>query len=804
MLRFTALPRPVLLALAALFSAATIAYSFVWMYYVRQVSPAHQAYAERIARELVMSFPVLFVVVATPVLLLRPRDRHAWLLSVLFAGIIAGAPLTDFEAVIPNGLRRFALAYAFVFSGLLPAIPYYFFAVFPASSPLDRRWPRLKGLLLAMAAMAAVALGAWVSLAGSSGPAREWLAGLAGEWGRPVLISLFPAGFTLGLVSLVLNATRHPSSEVRRKSRVILWGMAAGVTPFALLLGSSAFTGQEYYELPYWMWMPAVLALFLVPLSFAYAVLKHRVLEIPALLKRSARYFLARGFFAVVMTGIAVWVPVRFADVTAETLNFPSDAVAPFALLLGVAFGMLWVAGAGEVEKRIMPRIDRAFFRSVYDARQILEELAHRARTVASRGELALLLRDQIHQALHPKSFAIYFEQGEETLQLQEPAENLPKLLHAKEPLLKELASHGRPWEVPTAGDSFPPRSPLAVNLPHLANLRALLEEQQGRAAPREPCDVLSALAPAAPECLVPLVGRDNRLLGLIVLGERRSEEPYSDEDVRLLASVAGQAAVALENFRLAESMAEKLEGERRAAAEISIAREVQSRLFPQTHPPMATIEYTGLCDQARKVGGDYFDFLDLGPGRIGLALADISGKGIYAALLMANLQANLRSQYARAQDDLPGLMRSVNRLFHQSTSSGLYATMFFADYSDAARRLRYVNCGHNPPLIIRPDATRQRLEPTATVIGLMDPWDCEVGEAELRPGDLLVIYSDGVTEAQSDAGEFFGEERLVEAVRRHAHLPLAEAGRAIAQTVHAFSQSTQDDDLTLLVARAK
>jgi serine phosphatase RsbU (regulator of sigma subunit) len=290
----------------------------------------------------------------------------------------------------------------------------------------------------------------------------------------------------------------------------------------------------------------------------------------------------------------------------------------------------------------------------------------------------------------------------------------------------------------------------------------------------------------------------------LIVLGERLSEEPYSDEDERLLASVAGQAAIALDNMRLAEHMAEKLEGERKAAAEIAIAREVQSRLFPQTHPPMATLDYTGLCDQARKVGGDYFDFLDLGAGRIGLVLADISGKGIFAALLMANLQANLRSQYARAQDDLPGLMRSVNRLFTQSTSSGLYATMFFADYSDATRRLRYVNCGHNPPLVVRPDGTHLRLESTATVIGLMEQWDCEVGEADLRPGDLLVIYSDGVTEAQSDAGEFFGEERLVQTIRSQAHLPVPEGARAIAQTVHSFSETTQDDDLTLLVARAR
>lgn len=805
MRRFTALPQPVLTMLAVLFLAATAAYSAVWMYYVRLVYPESQSFAEGAARLLVTSFPVVFLLVAAPILLLRPKDANAWLLALLFAGLIAGAPLTTFEEVIPTGLRRFALAYAFTLSGLLPAVLYYFFAVFPAPSPLDRRLPALKKLLLTIATLVSIPVAIWVLAAASSRPVRAWFAGLAGEWDGAIVVSVYLTGFGLGLASLLLNATRNPQAEVRRKSRVILWGMVAGLVPFALLLGSSAFTGQRYYNLPYWIWMPAVIALFLVPLSFAYAVWKHRVLEIPVLLKRSVRYLLVRGSVAFAMTVVAVFVPVQFANVTAQSLNFPTDAVVPFALLLGVVFGMLWVVGAGEAEKRIMPRIDRAFFRGEYDARKILEELAEQARTVTSREQLASLFRQQIRQALHPKSIAIYFEAGEEILQLQDGPAKLPASLSRNAPLLQELAHHGRPWEVP-AGDEWGPVTPrFPVSLPQMASLRALLDQETGRAVlPAASNDVMTDLAPVTPECLVPLVGRDARLVGLIVLGERLSEGQYSDEDVRLLAAVADQAAVALDNMRLAESMAEKIEAERKNASEIAIAREVQSNLFPQTHPPMATIEYAGLCDQARKVGGDYYDCLDLGPGRIGLVLADISGKGIYAALLMANLQANLRSQYARALDDLPGLMRSVNRLFQQSTGIGLFATIFFADYSDATRRLRYVNCGHNPPLIVRADGTHQRLESTAMVIGLFEQWDCEVGEAEMRPGDLLVIYSDGVTEAQSDAAEFFGEQRLLEASRAAGHLPVAEAARAIAQAAHAFSESQQEDDLTLLVARAR
>ena len=162
-------------------------------------------------------------------------------------------------------------------------------------------------------------------------------------------------------------------------------------------------------------------------------------------------------------------------------------------------------------------------------------------------------------------------------------------------------------------------------------------------------------------------------------------------------------------------------------------------------------------------MGGDYYDFLDLGSGRVGLVLADISGKGMSAALLMANLQANLRSQYALALEDIPRLLRSVNRLFYKNTENNNYATTFFAVYDDETRRLRYVNCGHNPPLLVRANGSVERLEATATVLGLFEEWDCSVAELELAAGDVLVIYTDGISEASPNEEDEFGEERLIE-----------------------------------------
>ena len=182
-------------------------------------------------------------------------------------------------------------------------------------------------------------------------------------------------------------------------------------------------------------------------------------------------------------------------------------------------------------------------------------------------------------------------------------------------------------------------------------------------------------------------------------LGPRLSEEPYSTSDKRLLASVASQAGIAMRSITMAEKMAATMEVERRSEQEMQIARQVQSRLLPQQAPSLPTLECAGKCIQTRAVGGDYYDFLDLGSGRLGLVLADISGKGMSAALLMANLQANLRSQYALALEDIPRLLRSVNHLFYKNTENNNYATTFFAVYDDETRRLRYVNCGHNRPV---------------------------------------------------------------------------------------------------------
>jgi serine phosphatase RsbU (regulator of sigma subunit)/extradiol dioxygenase family protein len=252
------------------------------------------------------------------------------------------------------------------------------------------------------------------------------------------------------------------------------------------------------------------------------------------------------------------------------------------------------------------------------------------------------------------------------------------------------------------------------------------------------------------------------------------------------------------------ERVAEKLEYERRAAQELEIAKQVQARLFPQRLPCIETLEYAGVCIQARQVGGDYHDFLDLGQGRFALVIADIAGKGIAAALLMANLQANLRSQCAIAWDEPERLLRSVNQLFYENTDESAYATLFFAEYDDRTRRLRYANCGHLAALLLRCDGAIEKLDSTCTVMGLFKDWDCSITERRLCSGDTLLLYTDGVTESFNNAGEEFGEQRLIESLQKHRALPPQAVIASIVDEAQRFSSLEQHDDITVIVAKCR
>jgi serine phosphatase RsbU (regulator of sigma subunit)/predicted enzyme related to lactoylglutathione lyase len=257
---------------------------------------------------------------------------------------------------------------------------------------------------------------------------------------------------------------------------------------------------------------------------------------------------------------------------------------------------------------------------------------------------------------------------------------------------------------------------------------------------------------------------------------------------------------LAIEERREAE--ARHREAERLAAQELEIARQVQARLLPQAPPALPALDCAGVCLQALAVGGDYYDFLELGKGRLALLVGDIAGKGIGAALLMANLQATLRSQSARLAEQPDSALALINRLLFENTEPGAYATLFYADYDSASRRLRYANCGHLPGLLFR-GIEVEKLQSVNTVIGLFEAWKCSVSETEMAFGDTLVLYSDGVTEALDGSDSEFGEARLIEVISKNIRISARLLAQAVAAEVVSFGRGKQHDDITVVVAKA-
>ncbi len=257
------------------------------------------------------------------------------------------------------------------------------------------------------------------------------------------------------------------------------------------------------------------------------------------------------------------------------------------------------------------------------------------------------------------------------------------------------------------------------------------------------------------------------------------------------------------ENSRLLETIDRQIARARASKSDLDIAREVQAKLLPRSAPEVPGFEYAGRCVPARGIGGDSFDWLDLGEGRTGFFLADVSGKGIGAALLMAHLHGAFRTALSMGFHDGPDLLRLVNRQFFDSSAPEHYATAFFAVFDSNTRRLTWVNAGHLPALVVRTDGQQEWLASTGMPLGVLGHWHADEQSLSLSPGDTVVLYSDGIVEAGlAGRGEEFGEERLADCVQSATARMSADALVAcICQRIGAWD-SVQHDDYTVVALR--
>ncbi len=742
----------------------------------------------------------------------RPANDLAFLASLVLLGTVALVGSSAFS--LPPGLREAALAFTWV-GFFFPYLLLTFFLRFPRRARLDERWPWLKGALLAALVPLAVFFFAR-TLAVYYDASRDPLVFLgARALSLQEKLGNFYSALSLSLIGLAiatlvghLRAIESPAE--RRRLRVLLSGVLVALVPLVVLVLFELVTE----DVPAWALFLAVGTIWLFPAALVYVVLNDRVFGVRLILRRGLQYTLLSSGL-LILGGVIFGLTYALASPwIAGQLPASWSGVASAVSLL---FAFFVALGLRSAYRRVMPTVDRAFFRDQYNAQRILGELGAAARRLSTQPDRLLeTVAEKVQDALHPDHVAIFVRCGAAPWLAGNArasgGDTAVCLIHA-------TASRDGRWifrpEDLEAEDAEPAPAALITALDSVPILErdAFDVSETGTTwrRARGPATLTAASEPAVraflsrhnARLLIPL-NTSEQMIGFLLLGEKLSEEPYTRDDRELLAAVSGQVAIALDNARLVGEVAER----ERLRREIEIAQEVQAQLFPQSMPPLATFSYFGVCRAARGVGGDYFDFVPIGPGRLGIAVGDVAGKGISAALLMATLQGALRSHAPLHGETICSLLADVNRLMCSSVSGGRFASFFYAVYDDVRRRLVYANAGHNPPFVIRPAQDGRppellRLGATGMVVGIFPEEVYEQRELPLLPGDLVVIYTDGLTEAQAQDGEQFGEGRLADLATACSHLSVEEASARILSEIDAFvGDAPQQDDITLIVGK--
>lgn len=722
-----------------------------------------------------LALPLFFLGVGFSVVWIRPKDKAAWILLLMMHTFsnLAAPPSSDIERLGPLGGAAVAVWFAFFNSSWSFAM-LWFALVFPEPLKFDRRRPWIKWLLLGpLLAESVVVAGTNLSVLDFS-LGRPFSA-IWNQIGRANLILVYVSmSAFFSVLGRKVGATKSP--DAARRLKILLAGATVAMIPATMVATVAVVTGQAYSDVgPDSVRLVAALMMLIFPLTLAYVVIVHKAMGVGTIVRQGLQYALAQR--AVRFLQIIMGFAVAFGLL--EVFSDPQERRVDRLRWMGLAliFMVLLQRGADRFRRWI----DKRFFREAVDAERLLAELGERVRSIASRKDLLETVSRAIGEALHVPKVAA-FVRGDTGF--------LPAF----------AAGYGGDALALEFGDA----SVLTCCVRALEKPQTIYLDDNRSWVRREkiPESDAAKLRELESEVLIPL-RTSSSVEGFLSLGPKSSEAAYSPSDLQLLQSVAHQTALALDNTRLVEQVASEVAKRERMTREIEIAREVQFTLLPQTSPAIRGLDLAGHCRPAAGIGGDYYDFIPLeGERAIGLAIGDIAGKGIPAALLMAGLQAALRGQALAGSRDLARLMVNINKLIFESSPSNRYATFFYGEYRDGL--VSYVNAGHNPPVILRADGRVDRLETGGPVVGLMEVAMFVEGSATISPGDVLLGYTDGISECMNPLDEEWGEEQVISVLQENRGLAAAELVLKVMEEADAFAAGAkQHDDMTLIVMKA-
>ena len=731
--------------------------------------------------------PLLFLAVGSPIGWLRPQDPIAFQCAILFLCfgqfpfMLIKIPLL---ASWPYWLLAMVATIIALSTGLLAPLTLRIFSIFPNRSSLGKvlwRWQWVAFLFFGLYSFflcgyLLTELYGWKSIWLFTNPLARFFVNI-GEW-----FLLIPVGL---IVSLLIAQRLETRGRPHHRLKVIEFGLFLVSLGGLLYLSLSTMYGIAPKALrPIWGFLTYYLSVLLfsaLPLSFAYAVLSRKVFGIRFIIRKGLQHLLlSKG--ALLLEGIIIFLIVW----QAVGKGGSRLAGSPIAVSgVAVAGAVLVMGTLSRVNRKIMPVIDRRFFRETLDVRRLLLELGDQLSELREREKILRRTASTVLKAMHPLRVVLLLKEAQtkdikcvldlkngtsrlaSIEDLEKEAVSIPSLeLKSEDSAIQQLEQK-KPWL-----DVYPEK------------LNSELEEEK-------------RLLELNSELLIALPGSSG-LLGVMALGAKLSEEPFSGEDRELLLTVARQMGLSLENAELLE-VAKR---EAQLSRDLEIAKQVQQNLFPKKLPSVPGWEFAGTCRSARAVGGDYYDIFEVAPGKVLLALGDVSGKGLGASLLMASVHSAIRSRAVTSIDDPSKLIAELNRHLLSSTSPETFVTLFLGLIDLDTGKLQYVNCGHPAPILLCQEGKKQeRLTIGGPILGILDGVPYTKGEYYLRNGDVLVLFSDGVTEATNQQEEMFEEERLLQVVSDTAISEASAILDMIFKSVDSFATGCeQADDISAVV----
>ena len=581
-------------------------------------------------------------------------------------------------------------------------------------------------------------------------------------WLRIVTYSVNATQLLAGLMLLRYSYIHAENNLAKRQIRLVFWGSGPSLVIFMiyqldwmsispLASSSTLSTRLLFYNIVFFLLLAS-------PLSFVYAITRYRLMEVEARLRRGTRFILYTG----VLLGAFFGVLYLISNVLLHTLHIESQTPT-------LAIALLLALGFAPVHRKLRKLGERKFYPERIKLRKMLQEFLTETSSMPDRATLWTKLEESLKEGL-----------GIETI--------YPILLDSNKEIFH--LPHGE--EIP-----IDPNGALVHELEK--NSRALLCDE---------CFVSESLFLSPDEkqwftccsvaVLLPMIVQ-SRLIGMLGIRFREGHEDMAPDDLNILNSLASQVALQSENLRLLEENYDK----RRLEEELTNARQVQEGFLPGTLPKTPGLTVAARFLASFEVAGDYYDVIPIKDNRTLIAVGDVSGKGAGAAMIMANVQASLRS-LAKVNISLSDAVAGINDLMCSNTNPEQFITFFAAILDPHQKKLTYVNAGHNPPRIIRTDGAIVELDTGGPLLGVLENTKYQEETLSIQDGDLLIAFTDGVSEAMNTSGEEFGEHRIVELIHPIINESPASILEKLELEVTAFrGEQPLEDDFTVLLVKA-